>query len=231
MKKILFSSLAIAAALLLNSSHSFAQSITINVDAPILDFYGNEIYDGAAMMLIKASENTVLNGISAPQLGNPFFITGGDEILGLEPGYVNPLPYFAGYIFGYNGLLIDTTGMTPGSTFYVYLRIFDKIAGTQIDGYGLPPSGFDSNGAWTGVTLGPIEDGVFYYDTPLYEVEVNSSFELVINLGTMDDEGFPTSYTYANNTFIAPANAIPEPGMMLLMASGLCWMFTKLRRK
>ncbi len=230
MKKLMLASLVTASVLLFNVSYGSAQSITIDVVSPILNNNGVEIYNGASILLIKASSATVTNGApSAPQLGNPFLLSGGDEILALEPGYVNPMPYFNGYSFSFSPIF-DIQGLTVNSTFYVYVRVFDNIAGTPIPGYTLPPSGFDSNGVWSGATLGPIEDGVFYYDTPLYEVTVNTSFDVTIPFGTIDGDGFPLTSVKTDKVFIPPVS-VPEPSAMLLMAGGLCWMFRKLKRK
>lgn len=248
MKKYLISTLGMLVATFMFVSQSFSVTtikVEFDLNMPFNDATHVEIPTGSCIMFIKASAQTALDGIpSAPVVGNPFFLSNGDTLLTTYDSVLYPSiqPYFSFTDFGVTPFpyetFVETAGMTPGTTFKVYLRIFDNISGmpynsSDVDspynpsnGYDfIPPSSFDASGNYNGNTLLSGKNAVSYMDSQLFTLTVPDPLAA--------PSSAPIVFTINPDTFnpLITSEPVPEPGMMLLMAGGLCWIFGRLRRK
>jgi len=249
MKKYLISTLGMLVATFLLTSQGFSATtiaVQLNLNVPFNDATLSEIPTGSCVMLILASHQTALDGFTtAPDINNPFFLSNGDTLLPAPvtnaTDYPAIIPYFSFADFGSSPITYDTAveteGMVKGTTFQFYVRIFSNLSGTPFsaadpgspwsadNGYDfLPPSAFDALGNYNGQTLNFGDNKIYYMDSQLFTLTVPDPDAT---------PGAPISFTINPGTFdpLITSEPVPEPGIMLLMAGGLCWIFGRLRKR
>jgi len=250
MKKYLISTLGLLVATFMFASQGFSTTtiraeVQLNVDQPA--FSG--IPTGSCIMFILASPKTQLENPSsfpvttAPDYNSPFFLSNGDSLLPVASNYnaqypvISPL--FAYADFGASELLysisIDTSSLLEQTTYYFYVRIFNNISGTPFNvndpnspynGYGLADSAFDASGHFSGQTLDSTSN-IFYMNSELIAF---TTPKITADPASSNPTFNPTSFSPLALMPTEPTS-VPEPSVMFLMAGGLCWMFSRLRRK
>jgi|GEM_PF-3342848 len=246
MKKYLISTLGLLVATFMFVSQGFsATSITVQfeLNLPFNNVTNGEIPTGSCIMLILASSQTALDGVpSAPDFNNPYFLSNGDILLPTIDTSLYPAinPYFSFEDFGTSPFpyetFVETSSMVKGSKFYVYARLFDNLSGVPGDpnsvwsvanGYDfLPSSSFDASGNYNGNNINGSNKKIYYMDSQLFELTVPDPLAVA--------DPTPIVFTVNPDQFQllnVPPTTVPEPSVMFLMAGGLCWMFSRLRRK
>ena len=219
-----FFSLAILVGL---STNAFSQTIEIYFDEPVQHpVVTSEISHGTAILIIEASQDTIDNGIQAPDTNNPFFVSNGDvNALQLNEQY-NPTTYFnftevwsIPFSPYFQTVKLSGSRYEPGQEYSFFVRIFSDLKGNGPDGVSLPASSFDANGNFVG-NIAELST-TFYFDTAIQTMTIPAGIDekLAFNIpGTPNWQPLSTE-------------PIPEPSAMFLMAAGLLWFGRKLKRK
>ena len=223
-----FFSLAILVGL---STSAFSQAIKVDFTDPLMDpVTTNEVSHGAAVLLIEASQDTLTNGIQAPDINNAYYLSNGDTLVQQNDMYYNPIQYYNYVEAGWGSIsvpqsqriVLDGTHYIEEQEYSFYLRIFNNLKGEGPAGWGLPDSSFDSTGNMVDGSANLAE--TYYFDTAILTVTIPVG-------GIGDDFLFTIPMADQNWIPIINTEPVPEPGAMFLMAAGLLWFGRKLKRK
>lgn len=232
------------------ASAAWAQSVTVNIDfnGPIMDPSNpsQEIPFGSAFMIMLATTGTPMGAVG----GNPYFAATEDIVLDIESSFAgsqgNPSVYWdsatlTGYGMGFPfqnyGFSMDlgSAGYEAGDTVSLFIRIFNNVIGNSPAFDIGKPASFDANGNLIQFADGSMPTdydawrSTYYFDTTVmnYEIPSGTSASNQVNfsvpaidpniINDWSPDGVP------NNTW-AP---VPEPGAMMLMASGLLLIFRR----
>ncbi len=221
------------------TSLGWSQSITVdlvfNVQNPVLDpLTSTEIPMGSAIMIMAAGGSNPMGADGS----RPFFAAAGDTVLDLvnSPPYSNPSGYFDstnlnawGYttFFTMPGFDVDLRDYSAGETVNMFVRVFNYV---------LSDTGFDVNGNFIQFADGkPKTDpfawsNLYYFDTPIiqYTIPTNLTLQDPLTFNISNPNGM-TDWN-ANGIGAGIWAPVPEPGAMMLMASGILLLVRRIKK-
>ncbi|MDX9701996.1 MAG: PEP-CTERM sorting domain-containing protein [Candidatus Auribacterota bacterium] len=238
---------ALAVGMFCITSLSWAQSITVDInftEALIDPIKGIEIPMGSAVMIMAAGGSNPMGADGS----RPFLSGINDTHLNLlnDPatGFSNPTGYFDSatldsfggmtFPFPYSGFLVDLSDYNKGETVNLFVRVFNNILGENIP-FGLT-SGFDAAGNLLQFADGkPVTDALswgnlYYFDSIVLQYTIPTTpgvqSPLVFNISN------PNGMTDWNANGIGAGiwAPVPEPGAMMLMASGILLLVRRIKK-
>ncbi len=237
MNKKLLLGLGVAVSIFVSSS-LWAQSVEVVLnwqsllDTPMASGQGLEV--GTTVLLMIAGDTTP----AATHIAQPYFIGGADTLVSLTSassgqGYSNPTIYW-GYAMELGGAVGDFTGLSGDYNFFARV-ISNTVTNIPWNDTGKADS-FDANGNFLQNAQGTMDlSNVYYFDTDVFTINIPDGLSSPLTVKIDIPEIDPTVIADWSPDGAAPntwtnVTAVPEPGAMMLMASGMLFLVRKIKK-